>query len=263
MRIVRHNAYISQRKKRARLFSLLGFLLLSGSLLIAWYPDFLIMAYVAMLGGFVLFNMGMQQVGKWTRNPRNDQLLDHQMKQLSDRVTMIHYAPFGKHHIEHVVVHPGGLAILTAREIDGTIQKRGASWRRKGGLFRRLFSFSGPQLGNPSFETDTSAKHAAGFLAEQQMEVDITGAVVFLHPKTELDIEDPDYPVLHGDEVADFIRDLPADESFTREERDRLVELLSVGESVETPQVQKQGSRRPRPVRRVSTPKTNAKANAR
>lgn len=255
MRIVRHNAYISERKRRARLFSLFGFLLLSGSLLIAWYPDYLLVAYVAMLGGFILFNMGMQQLGKWTRNPRNDQILDHQMKNLSDRVTLIHYAPFGKHRIEHVAVHPGGLVVLTAREVDGTIKKRRSSWKRKGGLYRRLFSFSGPQVGNPSFETDANVRRAEEFLAENQMEVDVEGAIVFVHPRVELDIEDPDYPVLHGDEVDEFIRGLPPDESFTREERERIVELLSAGERVETPQVQKQGSRRPRPVKRVAAPR--------
>jgi hypothetical protein len=255
MRIVRHNAHISERKRRARIFSFFGFLLLAGSLLIAWYPEFLLFAYVAMLGGFILFNMGMQQLGKWTRNPRNDQFLDHQMKSLSDKVTLIHYPQFGKHIIEHVVVHPGGLLVLTAREVDGTIEKRGTRWRRKGGLYRRLFSFSGPQVGNPSFETDANVKRAEDFLAEHQMEVDVEGAIVFVHPRAELDIEDPDYPVLHGDEVAEFIRDLPADETFTREERERIVELLSIGELVETPQAQKQGARRPRPVRRVAAPR--------
>lgn len=255
MRIVRHNGYISQRKKRARIFSLLGFLLLSGSLFIAWYPNFLLIAYIAMLGGFILFNAGMQQVGKWTRNPRNDQLLDHQLKNLSDRVTVVHYAPFGKHIVEHAVLHPGGLVVLTAREVDGTIEKRGGRWKRKGGLYRRLFSFSGPQLGNPSFETDANVRRVEEFLAEHQMEVDVEGAIVFLHPRTELDIEDPDYPVLHGDEVDEFIRDLPVDESFTREERERIVGLLSAGERVETPQSQKQGARRPRPVKRVAAAK--------
>lgn len=261
MRIIRHQSYISQRKKHARIFALLGFLLLSGSLLIAWYPEFLIFAYVAMLGGFILFNMGMQQVGKWTRNPRNDQLLDHHMRALSDRVTIIHYAQIGKRNIEHIVVHQGGVAVLTAREVDGTIQKRGSSWGRKGGLFRRLFSFSGPQLGNPSFETDANVSRLLEFLTQNGFDVHVEGAIVFVHPKTELDIRDPDYPVLHGDEVDEFINDLPVDESFSREDRDRIVELLSAGEEVETPQLRRQGSRRPRPVKRVTAPKARVKTS--
>jgi hypothetical protein len=260
MRIIRHNAYIAQRKKRARLYALIGFLLLSGSLLIAWYPDYLLIAYVAMLGGFVLFNMGMQQVGKWTRNPRNDQILDLRMRSLSDRVTLVHYAAIGKHHIEHIAVHPGGLAVLTTREIDGTIEKRRGRWKRKGGLFRRLFSFSGPQLGNPGYETDQDVKRLEDWLAEQQMEVDVQGAIVFVHPKTELDIEDPDYPVLHGEEVDEFVRDLPVDPTFESEERDRIIELLAAGETVEIEKAQKSGASRPRPVKRVAAPKAKSRA---
>lgn len=260
MRIVRHNAYISQRKKRARIFALVGFLLLSGSLLIAWYPDYLLVAYVAMLGGFVLFNMGMQQVGKWTRNPRNDQILDVRMQGLSDRVTLVHYAQLGKHNIEHIAVHPGGLAVLTTREIDGKIEKRRGRWKRKGGMFRRLFSFSGPQLGNPTFETDQDVKRVEEWLAEQQLAVDVQGAIVFVHPNTELEIEDPDYPVLHGEELDDFMRDLAADPTFDTSERDRIIELLAAGEKVEMENVQKPGARRPRPVKRVAAPKAKTRA---
>lgn len=260
MRIVRHNAHIKSQKKRARIFSLVGFLALTGSLLIAWYPEFLIYAYISMLGGFILFNMGMQQVGKWTRNPRNDQILDHHMKSLSDKVTLIHYASFGKKRVEHVAVHPGGLVVLTAREVDGKIEQHGSRWKKKGGLFRRMFSFSGPQLGNPSFETDAAVGTVEAYLAGQQLEVDVEGAVVFVHPKADLVIEEPDYPVLHGDEVDEFIRDLPVDETFTQKERDRLIELLSAGENVEMPQVQS-SARRPRPVKRRAAPKKKAVSN--
>src|SRR5699024_5964278 len=156
-----------------------GFLLLSVSLVAAWFPNYIALAYITMLSGFVIFNMGMQQVGKWTRNPRNDQILDTRMKSLSDRVTLVHYAAIGKHHLEHLAVHPGGIVVLTAREVDGTIVRRKRGWKRKGGLFRRLFSFSGPQVGNPDYETEESLKRLASWLTEQQMEVDLQGAIVF------------------------------------------------------------------------------------
>lgn len=255
MRIVRHNKYIADRKKRSRILALGGFILLSASLLIAWYPNYLILAYVAMLTGFVIFNMGMQQVGKWTRNPRNDQIIDTRMNGLSDRVTLVHYSEVGKKRVEHVAVHPGGLMVLTAREVDGTIQRRRNSWRRKGGAFRRLFSFSGPQLGNPDFETEESVKRVETWLGEQQMEVEVHGAIVFVHPKTELEIEDPVFPVLHGEELDEFMRDLPADQSFDHDERERIVELLAGSEEIESEKASAAGTRRPRPVKRVAGPK--------
>lgn len=232
-----------------------GFLLLSVSLFVAWYPSYIVLAYVAMLTGFVIFNMGMQQVGKWTRNPRNDQILDTRMKSLSDRITLIHYPSVGKHHIEHVAVHPGGVAVITAREVDGTISRRKGNWKRKGGTLRRLFSFSGPQLGNPDFETEESLKRLQVWLSENQLEVDLQGAVVFVHPKTEFDIEDPEFPVLHAEELPVFFRDLPEDPTFDHDERDRVIELLAAGVDVETEKVSAAGGRRPRPVKKVAGPK--------
>lgn len=261
MQIVRHAQYVKDQKRRGRWLALLGFILLSGSLFIAWYPDLLIVAYIAMLAGFVMFNMGMQGIGKWSRDPRNDQIFDHRMKGLSDRHTIVHYAKVGGKVVEHLLVHPGGVLVMTGKEIDGKISQVRQSWKKSGSLFRRMFTFSGPQLGNPSFETENSVKRVEAFLAENQLEVDVLGAVVFLHPKAELDITEPDFPVLHGEELEEFVRDLPADPDFTEDERARVIELLSQGGKVETPTVER-AARRPRPVKRVAAPKTKSKASA-
>jgi hypothetical protein len=261
MQIVRHIQYVKDRKRRGRWLALLGFILLSGSLLIAWYPELLIIAYVSMLTGFVMFNIGMQGIGKWSRNPRNDEILDHRMKGLSDRHTLIHYPNVGGKVVEHLLVYPGGLLVITAKEVDGKISQVRKSWKKSGGLLRRMFSFSGPQVGNPSLETDASIARVESFLAENQLESEVLGAVTFLHPKAELSVQEPDLPVLHGEEMEEFVRELPSDPTFSEEERDRLVELLSRGEKVEMPTVER-SSRRPRPVKRVAAPKTKAKTKA-
>lgn len=231
MKIIRHDKYIATRKRNAKLLAALGFVLLVGTLFLALNPRLILVSYILMLSGFVLFNLGMQQVGKWTRNPRNDQAIDHHLKNLPDRYSVVHYAPVGNKRIEHVVVHPGGAVVLTSKEIDGTIVENGPKWRRKGAGFRRFFSFSGPQLGNPSVETDDGVNRLEKLLAEKAMEVDVEGAIVFLHPQAELEIENPDYPVLHADELQTFITRLPADETFTAAEREQLVAILADGAS--------------------------------
>jgi hypothetical protein len=117
-----------------------------------------------------------------------------------------------------------------------------------------MFAFSGPQLGNPSLENDRNLPFVEKWLEDNQMEADVHAATVFLHPRVELEIEEPDYPVLHAEEVPEFLRDLQTDETFTRDEQQHLIELLAAGEGVEQPERQ-QASRRPRPVRRASAPK--------
>lgn len=255
MRIVRHTKHIQQQKRKSKWLAFIGFLVLSSAMFLAMLPDMLMLAYIAMIGGFIMFNMGMQGIGRWTRNPRNDQILDTRMKGLSDQVTLVHYARVGdKRVLDHLVIFPGGLLILNARELDGAIRQKKSSWRKHGGLFRKMFAFSGPQLGNPSFENDRNIPLVEKWLADNQLEVDVLAATVFLHPRVDLEVEEPDYPVLHGEEVPEFMRDLPVDETLTADEKQRLVELLAAGQGVEVPERQ-QASRRPRPVRRASAPK--------
>jgi hypothetical protein len=235
MKIIRHEAYIAKRKRNSKWLALLGFLMLTGTLFLALLPNLLLPSYLLMLFGFVLFNIGMQQVGRWSRNPRNDQLLDHHLRSLPDRFSLIHYAPVGAKRIDHILVHAGGAVILTAKEIDGAIEEEGSRWRRRGSGIRRFLSFSGPQLGNPSIETDTAVNNLQTFLAAEQFEVDVLAAVVFIHPRAELTIEEPDYPVLHGDELTSFVLSLPVDEELSSREREGLVNLLKGVEILEAP----------------------------
>jgi hypothetical protein len=45
----------------------------------------------------------------------------------------------------------------------------------------------------------------------------------------ELEITNPDYPVLHGDELHLFVSRLPADEALTSVEREQLIAILADG----------------------------------
>jgi hypothetical protein len=255
MRIIRHSSYIQQRKRRARWLALIGFAVLTSTLFIALNPAMLLPAYVAMLLGFITFNIGMQQIGRWSRNPRNDQLIDRHLDKLGDRYIVIHYPPLENKRLDHLLIYPGGALVINAKEIDGEVMVKGNRWKRKVKGLRRFLSFSGPQLGQPGVETDNAIALAEDFLQKHQMEIDVNGIVVFLHPITELEVEDPEYPVLHGDELASFVSSLEPDESFTRAERDTLIELLSKGADVHAPVT---SSSRRRPVKRRAAPRTPA-----
>ncbi len=246
MKIVRHDAYIKKRKRWSIVIAVLGFLMLTGTLFMALNPRLVAISYGLMLGGFILFNIGMQQVGRWSRNPRNDQVLDFQLKSLPDRYTLIHYPDVGGKRLDHILVHPGGLVTVIAKEVEGQIEQKGKRWRKLGLGLKRLFAFSGPQLGNPSAEADVSIATLEKFLSEKQMDVDVDGAIVFLHPQAELSITDPDYPVLHVDELPSFVTSLPADQELSSHERETLVALLR---GAEVPVVERKVARR-RPVRR-------------
>lgn len=228
MRIVRNTDYVRQRKRIARVAALVGFLLLASTFLLIFQPDLILIAYAILFTGFIVFNFGMQQLGKWSRNPRNDEILDVRLKGLPDaKYTIVHYAQFGKRVVEHVLVHPGGLLVLTARELPGKVTVNDRRWRKRGVGFMRFFAMSGPQLGNPTADLETDVETLDKFTTEQGLDIDIYGAVVFLNDRIEIEAEDPAYPALRADLLPPFVNAIDADANFSSQERDALIAALA------------------------------------
>ena len=243
-RVVRNAAYVNRRKRRARWAALLGFALLASTFWFATDPSRILLAYAMLLGGTLLFHFGMREIAKW--NARNDVRLDALLRNLGDRYTLVHFAPVGKRTIEHLLIHPGGILVLTARELAGAVSYRDGRWRKRAGGIGRLFGMGGPQLGDPSRETQANVDALAAHLAELQLEAEVDGAIVFLNPNVELDVEEPDFPVTNAEGLPEFVRSLPEVASLKPSDRKALADLFGEGMAVEQPQA----APRRRPVKR-------------
>src|SRR6185312_987170 len=149
MRLVRNNGYIRSRKRRSRLLALVGFILLISSVAMTFYiPRLFIPGYAILILGFITFNMGMQQMTKWSRHPRPDEVLVDALRRLNDRFTLVNFPGVGRGRPEHVLVYPGGLIVINTREVSGKVKVNGNSWSRPGGnKIWMLIGMSGPQLG--------------------------------------------------------------------------------------------------------------------
>lgn len=246
MRIVRDLSYVRRRKRNARWMALLGFLLLASTFWIALYDQFLLVAYGLLLVGFVIFNNGMQQIGKWNRPVRNDQIIDKSLAKLGDKYTLIHFTTVGKLLLEHVLVHGSGVVVFLPREIMGAVEVNGGRWRKRGGGLRRVFGMGGPQLGNPSADLERAVQAVEGMVLEDDLDVPVDGAIVFTDPRADIHADAPDWPVLLPAELAQFVRDLPVVDALKPAERQRLVALLANNAEVEAPTTQP----RRRPVKR-------------
>jgi hypothetical protein len=228
MRIVRNTEYIRKRKRISRIAALVGFLLLASTFLLIFQPDLILIAYAVLFTGFIVFNFGMQQLGKWSRNPRNDEILDARLKPLPDaKYTLVHYVQVGKRVVEHVLVHPGGLLVLTSRELPGKVSVKDRRWRKQGVGFMRFFAMSGPQLGNPTADLESDVEALDAFAAEHGYDIDIYGAVVFLNDRIEIEAEDPAYPALRADLLVPFVNAIEPDANFTNQAREELVRALA------------------------------------
>jgi len=252
MRILRNGEYVKKRKRLARAAALAGFVMLASTFFLIFKPDFVLPAYALLFAGFITFNFGMQQLGKWSRSPRNDELIDVRLKALPDtKYSIVHFAQVGKRVVEHVLIGPGGLLVLTARELPGEVSVTDRTWKKKGVGLMRMFAMSGPQLGNPTADLETDVAALDTLTTAQGLDIDIYGAVVFLNERVELDAKDPAYPTLLAEQLVPFINQIEPDPGFTPQARDQLVAVMA--EKAESVVETAKPTRRPVKVKRRAT----------
>lgn len=243
MRIYRNTGYIQSQKRRAKLMAVGGFALLMGTFPIAFFmsgqsSNFIFVTYVFLVLGFILFNRGMQQIGRWSNNARHvreDFALDHHLKGLSDKYTLIHFGRPVDKVIDHTLVHPGGVLVITTKDFPGQVRVDNDVWRKNGSILGRMFAFSGPQVGNPTKETERALDNVEAALRQANLEADIEAVIVFTADSAEVEVNGSSDPVLPVDELEYYVRDLDAEHEFSNQERDEIVGLLSKGEFVEEP----------------------------
>ena len=255
MRTVRNVGHLTQKKRIARLSAFIGFLMLGSTFALIFFPSYVGAAYVLLIIGFILFNYGMQQLGKWSNTPRHvrdDLALDAALNSFSDKYVLMHYVAIGKKVVEHLLISPAGIVVVSARDIPGSVTVEGKRWRKKSGGLTRFFMFSGPQLGSPSADLDRDIKMVIDTLEAGMLEVDVFGAVVFTSDGLELEASDTEYPTMKLDHFADFIRSLPADPTFKTNERDALVAMFGGGATLE--ETKPTSVRRPVKVKRRTVP---------
>jgi hypothetical protein len=240
MKVYRDLAYVKKRKRTAVVTSLSGVILLAASYFLVFTGGQselrAVFAYIPLLGGIIMFHLGMQQVGKWNRAQRNDVILDTLLKDLGERYTLIHYAKVGDRTIEHTLVYPGGVLTITGRELPGGVSYRDGRWRKINQGFSRLFGMGGAFLGNPAADAANDVKAVSAKLAENRIDADVDAVVAFINPRVTLEVEEPDFPVTNGDGLAPYIASLPAQPTVQPAERQRLVEVLTAEGTFEVPQ---------------------------
>jgi hypothetical protein len=209
-----------------------GLVFLASAFLLTFYQNQILLSYVGLILGFLTFNGGMQQVARWSRKPRTDEVLDHMLSKLNDRFAIVHYPAIGGRRPDHVVVTPGGVLTLTPREVGGVVTLDGRRWKRS--ALKQIFNLGGPQLGNPSLENESQVATLEALFSEQGIDVDVRGVVVFVHPDVEIEMRNPETEVIHVHELYDYVRGLTSEgTTLTSDERNRIVSVLSTGERIE------------------------------
>lgn len=237
MKVYRDLTYVKQRKRRATLLSVLGVAMLGSAFWLASTtgPNGILIAYVPLLAGTIVFHLGMQQVGKWNRAQRNDVILDVLLKDLGERFTLVHYAKLGKRVVEHTLVYPGGALAITARELPGTIGYANGRWRKIGQGITRFLGMGGAFLGNPTSDAESDVTALSAMMADLRPATDVDAVIAFLNPRVKLEVAEPEFPVTNGEGLRPYIQSLPADAEFRTADRTAVVEALIANSEFEAP----------------------------
>ena len=208
MDIIRNEKLIKRNGIIGQVTSFSGLALLVGSLAIVWFlPDDFLYAWIAMLMGFLLSQLGIFYGSRWGRRPRPDEKLDEAFKGMDDRYALYHYAT----KVSHLLVGPTGIWVLDPRVVGGKVTwEKGRYRNRVKGFFRNYMRMFGQDaMGRPELEIGADIETMERYFKQKLpgMELPpIQGAFVVLNETVEIDAEDAPYLTVTVKKLKDAIR---------------------------------------------------------
>ena len=190
--------------------SLAGMLLLVGGLVMAFTAldesssSVVFYQLLALLGGWMLSQIGIYLAHRYVRDPRPDQVLDQQVKKVARDGRFYHFllpAP-------HVLLTPQGIIVFIAKFQSGNITVQNDKWKQSGIGMRRFFGQEG--LGNPTREAASAVAAIASYLrknAPDVEEVPVAPVIVFTTKEAgELNLKGSTIPAMHYGKLKSFLR---------------------------------------------------------
>lgn len=222
MVIIRDDNRIAKLKKRSQQVSLIGIVMLVGGFILVFtgIPNLIVYQTLALLGGWVLSQIGMYLAHRYSRSPRPDEVLDDALKSVARNGRLYHYvlpAP-------HVLLTPAGPIVFNLKFQVGRISVENDKWSQKGIGTRRFFGQEG--LGNPTRETESMIKGLAGFISRQVPELEevpIGAMIIFTTKNIEsLDLDGSTIPAMHASKLRGYLRQKGLGQPLPEEEYEAL-----------------------------------------
>lgn len=197
---------IENRKKVGRYASIGGLAIIFVGLLASFQNQFLI-AYGALIVGFILSNVGAYYLSRWGLGTHEK--LVAALKGMDKRYRLYNYllpAP-------NVLLTPYGVTVLLVKNQEGPIVADGNGWRQPSGIFGNLFRFmralSAEPLGDPPKELDLLKSTMRKFIAKESTwgsQVPVEGIVLFTNPRAQVSISATEVPVIDINKQTDALK---------------------------------------------------------
>jgi hypothetical protein len=228
---------IENRKKVGRYASIGGLAIIFGGLL-ASFQNQILLAYGALIVGFILSNVGAYYLSRWGLGTHEK--LSTALKGLDKRYRLYNYLlP-----VPNVLLTPYGITVFLVKNQEGVIVADAQGWRQPtgllGSLFRFMRAFSTEPLGDPPRELEQQKQTIKQFVTQGMPgggQVPVEGLILFTNPRAEVSLTDPKTPAIAINKQPDALKNvLRRDKRTTQlsgEVYDGLVSLFD-GEAEET-----------------------------
>lgn len=207
MRVVTNKDFIKKRIRFTQRGSLIGLGLLVVSFVLSMTERNILFAWGLLLAGSIIAMSAARLGNRYVRPPRPDEVLDKLLKGLDNKYVLYHYY----HPAEHLLQTPSGLIAIQAQEQRGKITVRNRHWRH-GPFWQRLRVLAGEMgLGNPARRLRSilaAISRGAQGVEGKDGAIPVEGIIVFYKGKVELDVQDPEFPVVGVEDLKETIRQM-------------------------------------------------------
>jgi hypothetical protein len=208
MKVITNEKLIKRNGRLGQVATFGGLLVLVGGMFISFrYPNFAGFAWVALLVGFAMSQIGLYFGNRWGRRPRPDEHIDQGLKGLNDQYSIYHYMTPAA----HLLIGPSGLWILMPYYQVGKIVYEKGRWKQKGGGFmqRYLRAFAQEGLGRPDIEAPAEAEGITRFLKKKLPEQTFPephSVLVFTNEKADLEVDGAPIPTIPIKKLKEMVR---------------------------------------------------------
>jgi hypothetical protein len=208
MKLVTNDKLIKRNSRIGQIATVVGLLVLVGGMVVSFRnPNYASLAWVALLVGFALSQIGLYFGNRWGRHPRPDELLDLGLKGMNEQYTLYHYMTPAN----HLLIGPSGIWVLIPYHQVGKIIFEKGRWKQKGGgIFQRyLRAFAQEGIGRPDLEAPAESQAVSKFLSKRIPDKEIPEAhtaLIFTNERADLEVDNAPIPTLPLKKLKETVR---------------------------------------------------------
>ncbi|MGB8644674.1 MAG: hypothetical protein WCF84_05520 [Anaerolineae bacterium] len=226
--IYTNETLIENRSRLGRYASLGGLAIIVGGL-VASFQENILLAYGALILGFIISNIGAYYLNRWGLHPYKK--VTEGIKGLGKQYSLYnYYLP-----IPNVLLTPYSVVVLLLKNQDGKITANAKGWRQGSSFLGFFRALSSEGIGNPPQELELEKDKMKKFLADklgENVKVPVEGYILFTNPQASIKIDGVDAPIIVLSQQPDALKD-----ALRRDKRtpllsedlyDKIVQLFAV-----------------------------------